>query len=115
MGEMAAYYAAADVTFIGGSLLPLGGQNLIEAAAAGCPILIGPHTWNFLEATEQAIEAGAARRVQNAEDLGHSLKQLHQHSEQLRLMGEAGWHFSQTHQGATKKVMALLEPELARL
>src|SRR5574343_481512 len=61
MGEMAAYYALADLAFIGGSLLPLGGQNLIEAAACGCPVLIGPHTFNFLHATEDAIAAGAAR------------------------------------------------------
>jgi 3-deoxy-D-manno-octulosonic-acid transferase len=115
MGEMAAYYAAAEVAFIGGSLLPLGGQNLIEAAAAGCPVLIGPHTWNFLQATEQAIEAGAARRIENAEELALALKRLYQHPEQRSLMNEAGWHFSQAHQGATLKVMNLLEPELARL
>ncbi len=115
MGELAAYYAAADVAFIGGSLLPLGGQNLIEAAAAGCPVLIGPHTWNFLEAAEQAIEAGAARRVQDAEDLARAVKRLYRDPEQRRLMSEAAWHFSQAHQGATQKVMALLEPELAKL
>jgi 3-deoxy-D-manno-octulosonic-acid transferase len=115
MGEMAAYYGAVDIAFIGGSLLPLGGQNLIEAAAAGCPVLIGPHTWNFLEATELAIEAGAARRVQDAEDLAHTLKQLYQHPELRSLMGEAGWHFSQAHQGATSKVMDMLEPQLAHL
>lgn len=115
MGEMTAYYAVADVAFIGGSLLPMGGQNLIEAAAAGCPVLIGPHTWNFLQAAEMAIEAGAARRVQNAEDLAIAVKQLYQHPEQRSLMSEAGWHFSQAHQGATLKVMALLEPELAKL
>jgi len=115
MGEMAAYYAAADVAFIGGSLLPLGGQNLIEAAAAGCPALIGPHTWNFMEAAKLAIEAGAARRVADAEDLARAVKQLYRNPEQRRLMSKAGWHFSQAHQGATQKAMALLEPELAKL
>ena len=60
MGEMFAYYAACDIAFIGGSLLPLGGQNLLEACAVGKPVVIGPHTFNFEEATEHAIEAGAA-------------------------------------------------------
>ncbi len=58
MGEMAADHAAADLAFIGGSLLPLGGQNLIEAAACGCPVLIGPHTFNFAQATDDALERG---------------------------------------------------------
>jgi 3-deoxy-D-manno-octulosonic-acid transferase len=63
MGEMALYYAAADVALLGGSFAPLGGQNLIEAAACGCPLVMGPHTFNFAEAAELALAAGAARRV----------------------------------------------------
>ncbi len=62
-GEMTLYYAAADVAFIGGSLLNLGGQNLIEACAVGTPVVVGPHTFNFEQATHDAIEAGAAIRV----------------------------------------------------
>ena len=58
MGEMFAYYAACDLAFIGGSLLPFGGQNLIEACAVGKPVLIGPHTYNFAQASEQAVSAG---------------------------------------------------------
>ncbi len=61
MGEMLAYYAAADLAFVGGSLLPLGGQNLIEPLAVGTPVLIGPHTFNFSEAT-----AGRGRRRRGA-------------------------------------------------
>ncbi|MBL8386131.1 MAG: 3-deoxy-D-manno-octulosonic acid transferase, partial [Burkholderiales bacterium] len=63
LGEMAAYFAMADCAYIGGSLLPFGGQNMIEAAACGCPALFGPHTWNFLEAADAAVAAGAAMRV----------------------------------------------------
>jgi 3-deoxy-D-manno-octulosonic-acid transferase len=63
LGEMPLYYAAAQVALLGGSFEPLGGQNLIEAAACGCPLLMGPHTFNFALAAEQAIEAGAAERV----------------------------------------------------
>jgi 3-deoxy-D-manno-octulosonic-acid transferase len=66
MGEMAAYYALADLALIGGTLLPFGGQNLIEAAACGCPVLLGPHSFNFAQASEDAIACGAARRVSDA-------------------------------------------------
>jgi 3-deoxy-D-manno-octulosonic-acid transferase len=59
MGEMFAYYAACDLAFIGGSLLPTGGQNLIEACACGKPVLLGPHTYNFAQASEQAITQDA--------------------------------------------------------
>ena len=69
MGEMLAYCAAADVAFVGGSLLPLGGQNLIEPIALGVPTLVGPHTFNFAEVTERAIDAGAASRVADADAL----------------------------------------------
>ena len=67
LGEMALYYGAADVALLGGSFAPLGGQNLIEAAACGCPLLMGPHTYNFQEAAERALAAGAAERVLNIE------------------------------------------------
>jgi 3-deoxy-D-manno-octulosonic-acid transferase len=63
MGEMPLYYALAQVALLGGSFAPLGGQNLIEAAACGCPVLMGPHTFNFSQAAELASAAGAARRV----------------------------------------------------
>jgi 3-deoxy-D-manno-octulosonic-acid transferase len=63
LGEMALYYGLADVALLGGSFEPLGGQNLIEAAACGCPVLMGPHTFNFAEAAELAQAAGAALRV----------------------------------------------------
>ena len=62
IGEMPAWYAAADVALLGGSFAPLGGQNLIEAAACGCPLVMGPHTFNFAQAAEQALAAGAALR-----------------------------------------------------
>jgi 3-deoxy-D-manno-octulosonic-acid transferase len=63
MREMALYYALAQAALLGGSFAPLGGQNLIEAAACGCPVVTGPHTFNFAEASELAIQAGAALRV----------------------------------------------------
>ncbi|MGV0984345.1 MAG: 3-deoxy-D-manno-octulosonic acid transferase [Limnohabitans sp.] len=63
LGEMPQYFHAADMALLGGSFMPLGGQNLIEAAAFGCPIVMGPHTFNFAEASAQAEAAGAAQRV----------------------------------------------------
>jgi 3-deoxy-D-manno-octulosonic-acid transferase len=63
LGEMPAFYAAAGVALLGGSFAPLGGQNLIEAAACGCPVVMGPHTFNFGQAAELALAAGAAVRV----------------------------------------------------
>ena len=63
LGEMALYYSLADVALLGGSFAPWGGQNLIEATACGCPVLMGPHTFNFAEASAQAEAAGAAQRV----------------------------------------------------
>lgn len=65
LGEMPAYYALADLALLGGSFAPLGGQNLIEAAACACPVLMGPHTFNFAEAAEAALACGAARRARD--------------------------------------------------
>jgi len=63
LGQMALYYSLADAALLGGSFAPLGGQNLIEAAACGCPVIMGPHTFNFAEAAQNAEVVGAARRV----------------------------------------------------
>ncbi len=112
MGELAAYYAAADVAFVGGSLLPYGGQNLIEAAAAGVPILIGPHTWNFAAAAEAAVACGAALRVDDAAALRAALLALHADPDRRRRMAAAGVAYAQVHRGATQRVMAMLEREL---
>jgi 3-deoxy-D-manno-octulosonic-acid transferase len=109
MGEMFAYYAACDVAFIGGSLSPYGGQNLIEACALGKPVILGPHTWNFAEAAERAVAAGAAVRVADEAEFARELGGLLEDPERRRRMGQAGLEFSREHQGATEKVMALLE------
>ena len=110
LGEMPAYYALADVALLGGSFAPLGGQNLIEAAACGCPVLMGPHTFNFAQAAEQARAAGAAERVP---DLAAALRRaqvlLADGAGRAR-MAEAGRAFARQHQGAaarTARAMAL--------
>ncbi len=108
MGEMFAYYAACDVAFIGGSLLSFGGQNLIEASAVGKPALVGPHTYNFADAAENAITAGAALRVMDAADLARKASALLTHPALIKRMGDAALQFSQTHRGAAKKLVETL-------
>ncbi len=113
LGELFAYYAACDVAFVGGSLMPLGGQNLIEAASVGRPVLVGPHTFNFEEAARLAIEANAALRVNDAGDLlANALKLLNDGPERAR-MGEAGLAFAARHRGAAARVERLIAPLLA--
>ena len=109
MGEMAAYYALADFAFIGGSLLPLGGQNLIEAAACACPVLIGPHTFNFTKATEDALAAGAARRVVDVSELAQAAGVLLNNPEALAAMRQATINFAAEHRGATAKTLGLIQ------
>ncbi len=112
MGEMAAYFAMADCAYIGGSLLPFGGQNMIEAAACGCPALFGPHTWNFSEAAAQAVASGAARRVADVDDLAAAVEALLADAGGLRRMAESALAFSHFHRGATARTMELLAPLL---
>jgi 3-deoxy-D-manno-octulosonic-acid transferase len=99
----------ADLAFIGGSLLPLGGQNLIEAAACECPVLVGPHTFNFLQATEDAIAAGAAQRVDSPEMLSATVHRLFLAKTELVAMKLAAGQFSRHHQGAAVRMLSLIE------
>ncbi|OIR17049.1 3-deoxy-D-manno-octulosonic acid transferase [mine drainage metagenome] len=108
MGEMFAYYAACDVAFIGGSLLPFGGQNLIEACAVGKPVLIGPHTYNFAQATELAVACGAAMQIAHADDLVHQLNILMHDANALARMGKAGLQFVSDNRGATEHALTLI-------
>ena len=108
MGELFAYYGACDIAFIGGSLLPLGGQNLLEACAVGTPVLIGPHTFNFAEATRLAVEAGAAIQVPDSAGLGEALTRLLREPARRESMGDAGVALMKQHQGATERTLSLL-------
>jgi 3-deoxy-D-manno-octulosonic-acid transferase len=110
LGELFAYYAACDVAFVGGSLAPLGGQNLIEAASVGRPVLVGPHTFNFEEATRLAIEAGAALRVNDADDLLANALSLLGDAPWRARMGEAGRAFAARHRGVAARVASLISP-----
>ncbi|MGV0962616.1 MAG: 3-deoxy-D-manno-octulosonic acid transferase [Polynucleobacter sp.] len=115
MGEMPMYYSAADLVVMGGSLLPFGGQNLIEACAAGCPVLLGEHTYNFQQAALDAIEMGAAKRIKGELLLSEpialmeALKELLLNAAELAKMSSAATAYSIEHQGATKRILAALE------
>lgn len=113
MGEMLAYCAAADVVFVGGSLQPLGGQNLIEPIAVDAPVIVGPHTFNFTEATANAIAAGAALRVADAGELVSEVGSLLADPARRSAMSEAGRAFCATHRGALDRLWQWLEPRLA--
>ncbi len=110
MGEMVAYYSLSDVALIGGSLLPFGGQNLIEAAACGTPLIIGPHTYNFSAAAKAAEQTGAAVRISEGspEALAHALSTLMNDPAQHQAAQRATAHFVSTATGATGKLLALI-------
>ena len=113
LGEMFAYYGACDVAFVAGSLLPLGGQNLIESIAVGVPTLIGPHMFNFAEASEAALAAGAALRIRDADEMFAVAARLLGDRGERERMRENAQTFIAAHRGAIDRLWAWLEPRLA--
>ena len=113
MGEMAFYYAAADVAVVGGSFMPLGGQNLIEACAAGVPVVFGPSMYNFADASRLALDAGAAVQARNAAEAVRLALELLADAERRGLMGEAGRRLCMAHRGAAQKHLAICRRLLA--
>jgi len=107
MGEMAFYYAACDVAVIGGSFLPFGGQNLIEALAAGVPVIVGPSMFNFAEATRFALEAGAAIEVSDAAAAIRQALELFSNQKKREEMARAGKALCEAHRGATERHLAI--------
>ena len=118
MGEMAAYYAASDFVVMGGSLLPTGGQNLIEACANGCPVILGPHTYNFQKASEDAIACGAAIRVTGdlhselINALAKAIEELLVNNAERKKRTDYALDFAAEHQGATQRILDQLKPAL---
>ena len=109
MGEMAAYYAACDVVVMGGSLLPFGAHNLIEACALGKPVVLGPSDFNFAEAVRLAVAAGAAVQVADAVAALAAARELLVDVARRRRMGEAGAGFVRAHVGATQRALDLID------
>jgi 3-deoxy-D-manno-octulosonic-acid transferase len=114
LGEMALYYGLSDVALLGGSFAPLGGQNLIEAAACGCPVVMGPHTFNFADAAQLAQEAGAALRVETMEEGVRSAVALAADPVRRNAAVQAAMRFGSAHQGAAEKTAQAVLALLAR-
>jgi 3-deoxy-D-manno-octulosonic-acid transferase len=112
MGEMALYYALADVALIGGSFAPFGAQNLIEACAVGVPVVIGPSSYNFPEATRLACEAQAAVQVADAAAAAAAARALLSDETRRTAMGEAGMRLCAAHRGATARHLAVVREAL---
>jgi 3-deoxy-D-manno-octulosonic-acid transferase len=114
MGELALYYGLADLTLMGGSLGPFGSQNLIESCSCGTPVILGPSTFNFAFAAEQALAAGAALQVSHAEDALRLMAQLARDPQRMGQMRAAAQAFAAAHRGATaasvERLLALLPP-----
>ncbi|MBH9552971.1 3-deoxy-D-manno-octulosonic acid transferase [Inhella gelatinilytica] len=104
MREMPLYYGLADVALLGGSFGPYGAHNLIEAAACGCPLVVGPSTFNFAQAAELSIAAGAARQVASAREALSLAQQLLQDKAALHTMREAALAFAAAHRGAADRM-----------
>lgn len=102
MGEMDFYLGAADVAIIGGSFVPLGGQNLIEACAAGVPVVFGPSMFNFAEASRLALDCGAAHQARDAAGAVAAALRLLASAEARASMGEAGMRMCAAHRGAVQ-------------
>lgn len=113
MGELLRFYAAADVAFVGGSLVPVGGHNLLEPAALARPVIVGPHTFNFAEVTEDLIKAGAALRIPDGDALGPAVVRLLSRDIERRTMGEAAHRVMERERGAVERTMAIVERVLA--
>ena len=112
MGEMPLYYAAADVALLGGSFEPFGGQNLIEAAACGCPVVMGPHTFNFADAAALSLAARASLRVKDMADGVQQAISLAEDGQRQR-WAERALAFAQAHRGATERMAERIDALIA--
>jgi 3-deoxy-D-manno-octulosonic-acid transferase len=108
LGELFAYYRSADLAFVGGSLVNWGGHNLIEACATGTPVLVGPYTMNFAEATAGAVAEGAAQRVADNAELAQSMRALFADPARRDAMHRAALAFASRHRGATARTLAII-------
>ncbi|NCT69135.1 MAG: 3-deoxy-D-manno-octulosonic acid transferase [Rhodanobacteraceae bacterium] len=114
MGELIQFYAAADVAFVGGSLVPVGGHNLLEPAALARPAIVGPQTFNFEEVTEDLIAAGAVLRIADGDALGPTVVRLLSRDVERRSMGEAAHAVMERERGAVERTMTIVERVLKR-
>lgn len=109
LGEMWMYLAAADLAFVGGSLVPVGGHNVLEPAALGLPVLFGPHMHNFIGARDLLLGAGAAQSLERGAELADRVQRLFEDSARRKAMGEAGRAAVQANRGALERLLRLLD------
>lgn len=109
LGELMDFYAASDIAFVGGSLVPHGGHNPLEPAALGLPVLTGPHVHNFSDVFAAMCATGAAREVMDAHALGMAVAELLEDATLRRSMGEAGATWLAAHRGALERLVGRLE------
>ncbi len=113
MGEMAAYYALADIVIMGGSLLDFGSQNLIEPCAQGRPVVLGPSIFNFQEAASLAVRDGAAKQVATGSQTVACAIDWLAHPDDMQKAAEAALRFTAAHRGATARTLDAIRPMLA--
>ncbi|AGG87538.1 MULTISPECIES: lipid IV(A) 3-deoxy-D-manno-octulosonic acid transferase [Rhodanobacter] len=109
MGQLMPFFAASDLAFVGGSLVPIGGHNVLEPAALSVPVLVGPHTFNFEEITRSLIEEGGAERVADAAGLGPAALKLLLDAGRRARMGRAAQAVFERERGAVQRVMRLID------
>jgi len=109
MGELSLLYACSDVAFVGGSLEPLGGQNILEPSALGVPVVFGPHMFNFPDISRWSVREGAGIMVQDSVELAEVLGELLQNQPKREAMGNKGLSLIKAHRGALDKNIALLK------
>lgn len=114
MGEVPMFYAASDVAFVAGSLVPIGGHNLLEPAAVGVPIITGPHNFNAQDIADLFIDLGACLKVDTPAELGETIARLLDDEDEARRLGSTGREVLEKNRGALERLLVLLEPLLVK-
>ncbi len=114
MGELPLYYAASDVAFVGGTLVPVGGHNLLEPAALGVPVITGPHLFNTQDIADMFARVGASVTVPDAATLGREVNALLADPERARAQGEKGSDIVEKNRGALQRLLVLLDPLVSK-
>jgi 3-deoxy-D-manno-octulosonic-acid transferase len=112
VGELESLYASADAAFVGGSLVPIGGHNLLEPAALGLPVLTGPYHFNGRDIARLMLVQGAALQVGNAQELAAALARLLADPQERRRIGAIGRHIVESNRGSVARLLELIEPWL---
>ena len=111
MGELLLLFAVADMAFVGGSLVEIGGHNLLEPAALAKPVMTGPYDHNFRDINRQMLASNAAVRIENFEQLAQQIIDWHRHPETMQAVGEQGFTVVKNNQGALKKLLTLIDSQ----